>query len=306
MAGARGITFTVPGIPVGKGPGSPRKATDEQILAAYADAGSISAAAKILGMCGQSVHERLKRLGRSRPVNVLTEADEDRLRSEYPSAAASGQLGALAAEMGRTKQYICRHAKSLGLTNPGRKKPFLSGEKSPLRAWRKANPHPRGMLGKKHRFTKAEWSEIAVKGMRTKLDRHGTIAPRVERGSWKAAWREIGGKRKYYRSRWEANYARYLEWLRARGEIADWSHEPETFWFEKIKRGVRSYLPDFKVTENNGSIAYHEVKGWMDARSRTTINRMRIYHPTVNLIVIDGKQYAAIASKVSGMVEGWE
>ena len=56
--------------------------------------------------------------------------------------------------------------------------------------------------------------------------------------SWKAGWREIGGQRIYARSRWEANYARYLEWLRANGSIAKWEHEPETFWFEGIKRGT--------------------------------------------------------------------
>ena len=87
---------------------------------------------------------------------------------------------------------------------------------------------------------------------------------------WKSGWRTIGGQRGYYRSRWEANYARYLEWLRVRGDIKYWSHEKDTFWFEKIKRGVRSYLPDFRVTEINGDVVYHEVKGWMDRRTRAS------------------------------------
>ena len=91
--------------------------------------------------------------------------------------------------------------------------------------------------------------------------------------SCKSGWREIGGIRKYYRSRWEANYARYLEFLKVNGEIEKWEHEPETFWFEGIKRGVMSYLPDFRVTEKNGDIVFHEVKGWMDARSITKIKR---------------------------------
>jgi len=124
--------------------------------------------------------------------------------------------------------------------------------------------------------------------------------------TWKAGWRDIGKKRKYYRSRWEANYARYLQWLLENGQIKDWDHEPETFWFEAIKRGVRSYLPDFRVVENDGTSALHEVKGWMDARSKTTIKRMAKYHPHEKLIVIREKEYNAIARKVSGIIPGWE
>lgn len=124
--------------------------------------------------------------------------------------------------------------------------------------------------------------------------------------TWKAAWREIGGQRNYFRSAWEANYARYLEWLKGRGLIVSWKHEPETFWFEAIKRGCRSYLPDFVVVERDGSFVYHEVKGWMDDRSKTKIKRMAKYHPAVKLIVIDSKNYKAIAKTVSRMIPGWE
>ena len=127
---------------------------------------------------------------------------------------------------------------------------------------------------------------------------------------FRSGWREIGGKRNYYRSQWEANYARYLEWLKQRGEILDWEHEPETFWFEGIKRGVCSYLPDFRVTEKkrDGSISieYHEVKGWMDGRSATKIRRMAKYHPDVKLIVIDAGQYRALCRDAAALVEGWE
>ena len=122
----------------------------------------------------------------------------------------------------------------------------------------------------------------------------------------KAGWREIGGKRKYYRSRWEANYARYLEWLRLNKQILDWHHEPHTFWFGGIKRGVVSYLPDFRVIEMNANVVYHEVKGWMDPKSATKIKRMAKYYPSVKLIVIDSKGYKALAKSVSSFVLGWE
>lgn len=127
-----------------------------------------------------------------------------------------------------------------------------------------------------------------------------------ERQAFNAGWRVIGGNRSYYRSRWEANYARYLEWLKDRGEIKNWEHEPETFWFLNIMRGVRSYLPDFRVTENGGKQTYHEVKGWMDAKSKTKIKRMRIYHPSVTLIVIEKGAYDSITQGVSRLIPDWE
>ena len=115
----------------------------------------------------------------------------------------------------------------------------------------------------------------------------------------KAAWYEIGGKRNYYRSQWEANYAYYLEFLKQVKQIKDWEHEPDTFWFEGIKRGVVSYLPDFKVTNMDQSIEYHEVKGYMDGRSATKIKRMAKYHPDIKLVVVKSKEYTRIKKTLS-------
>lgn len=125
-------------------------------------------------------------------------------------------------------------------------------------------------------------------------------------GSWKAGWREIGGQRIYARSRWEANYASYLEFLRVNGQIAKWEHEPKTFWFNRIKRSDGSYLPDFRVTENDGSVVYHEVKGWMDERSRIKINRMKLYYPSVKLTVLDSAWFKANSRELSATISGWE
>jgi hypothetical protein len=123
---------------------------------------------------------------------------------------------------------------------------------------------------------------------------------------WKAGWREIGGYKKYYRSKWEANYARYLEWLKTNGEIREWIHEPDTFWFESIRRGVRSYLPDFKVTEIGGKIKYHEVKGWMDKKSRIKLKRMKKYYPEIIMVLIQKKEYEEIKRKLSRIIIDWE
>lgn len=226
--------------------------------------------------------------------------------------------------MGRTKQFICRKAHELGLTNARRAKPYLAEDISARAKARIAtNGHPRGALGITHSAetkasiseaslrswagrTEAERNSLTLRQMKAKVAKGGTLAPKSPRGSWKAGWRDVGGRRIYFRSRWEANYARYLEWLRCNGQIAGWQHEPETFWFESIRRGVRSYLPDFLVTESSGKQAYHEVKGWMDARSKTTIRRFRKYYPTHTLIVVDEAAYRAIERKASSLVGGWE
>jgi len=316
------VEFTVPGVPVGKGRGA-KKASDEQVLAAYEAKGSCKGAADALGMCPQSVHERLKRMGAGKRTNVFSDACRERLEKEYAAHADAGTLDQLAEAMGRTKQFICRKARELGLTDQKRGRGYLAEGLSTRAKERIAkNGHPRGMKGKTHSceakavmsqrgserweaMTQDERFALTLRQIKAKVAK-GTPVPPRPNASWKAGWREIGGIRKYYRSKWEANYAYYLEWLRAKGEILAWAHEPKTFWFDGIKRGAVSYLPDFCVTETSGAESYHEVKGWMDDRSKTKIKRMAKYHPDVKLIVIDSKAYAALKKTVSRIVPGWE
>ncbi len=246
-------------------------------------------------------------------------------------------LDALSKEIGRSKANICRKAKSYNLTNNSRpafpnakyKRKRLSKEEcakissQTILKYIKENGHPKGSLGMKHtaetkqkislslterakNMSEDQKSDMALKAQKTKLKKYGTTAPPRSGTTWKSSWRDIGGIKKYYRSKWEANYARYLEFLKINGNISFWEHEPETFWFEKIKRGTRSYLPDFKVTNNDGSIEYHEVKGWMDDRSKTKLSRMKKYYPEIKLILIDAKQYKLIEKQMSKIVPLWE
>jgi len=113
----------------------------------------------------------------------------------------------------------------------------------------------------------------------------------------------VGGKTFYVRSEWEFNISTYLEFLKGKEQIIDWEHEPKTFWFDSIKRGVRSYLTDFLVKSKDGDY-FIEVKGWMDAKSKTKLKRMAKYYPEVKLELIDQKRYKEIA-KSSSFIEGW-
>lgn len=284
-----------------------QKATDEQLRAAYRETRSVWAVGERFGMCGQSAHERLVKMGEKLRLHKFTEEQDAELRLRYEFHANQGTLSVLARFVGVDKTSLARRASQLGLTNPARKRPYHVGKAGPrMRAWHQKNEHPRGMLGKTHtdEFKQAQSDKSLTRWLSMSVEERSAHAETSLTGH-KAGWREIGGKRRYFRSRWEANYAYYLQWLKERGEIIEWEHEPETFWFEAIKRGCRSYLPDFRVTERGGDIRYHEVKGYLDAKSQTKLKRMKIYHPTVVLILVDGRAYRSI-SRISQLIPGWE
>ena len=109
-------------------------------------------------------------------------------------------------------------------------------------------------------------------------------------GHGKREQTEIDGQRCYFRSRWEANYARYLGFYEPPETLRSGSTSQRHSGL-RLPRGCALFCPDFRVTENDGRVTYHEVKGWMDDRSVTKIKRMRIYHPSVKLIVIEKKGY---------------
>jgi len=125
------------------------------------------------------------------------------------------------------------------------------------------------------------------------------------KATWKQDWAEIGGKRNFYRSRWEYRYALYLEFMKKYGHIQEWLHEPTTFWFEGIKRGTNNYKPDFMVTFPSGAIEFFEVKGYMDAKSKTKIKRMAKYHPNIVLRIIDKTWFKDKSAKLKKIIPNW-
>lgn len=282
-----------------------KRVSDEALIESYSRTSSVWKSAEEFGLCGQSVHERLTKLRIVIPRNIFTPEQDNLLIEYYEAYANEGRLDELARIMARNKTFIATRARELGLTDRKRSRPYADA--APLKKWCSENEHPRGMLGKTHSEKNrdaqsdrslARWHAMTPEEQR-EFQNHKTR-------SWKAGWREIGGQRVYFRSRWEANYARYLEWLRGRGQIVKWEHEPETFWFLKILRGTRSYLPDFRVTENSGIQIYHEVKGWMDDKSRVKLQRMAKYHPGIRLTVIERTAYKSIEKTMKPMLPDWE
>lgn len=122
----------------------------------------------------------------------------------------------------------------------------------------------------------------------------------------KKGWVEIGGKRYFMKSAWERNYCRFLQWQKEKGLIYDWHYEPETFWFHEIKRGTRSYLPDFKVINMDHTHEWHEVKGFMTPKSKTQIRRFAKYYPDEKLTIISKAVYKRLSDYLFRMIPNWE
>ncbi len=106
----------------------------------------------------------------------------------------------------------------------------------------------------------------------------------------------VGGQ--YFRSVWEANYARLLNHL----GIA-WEYEPKTFFFPGVTRGAKSYLPDFYI---RGTNEFVEIKGWMKSTDRTKMKRMAKYHPSVTILMVGKNDYLRLERQWSHKVPGWE
>ena len=110
---------------------------------------------------------------------------------------------------------------------------------------------------------------------------------------------------RFFRSRVEKNYARYLNFLVHYKKISKWEYEPDEFEFP-VKRGTRFYLPDFKIWNNDGTIEYHETKGYFDQKSRTKLARMKLYYPQIKVVLINSQTYNNIAKAVSKLIPTWE
>lgn len=275
-----------------------------------------------------------------------TKQEEKMLIDWYAAHTDYLNLKKLATKLGRTEAFLCRKARELGLTKLGRKPKWMLDELSErmkkydetemgkanrekaLQKMQAQNKicHPKGMLGKTHteeykrqmsERVKKEWqdpdstfnseqfrqkrSDIMSKQM---IEKYKSNSENHSRGH--------GGRRSdlnglYLRSSWEANYARYLNFLIKHKNIYKWEYEPDTFYFENIKRGTRSYTPDFKIWKTEKSEPYYvEVKGWMDQKSKTKLSRMKKYYPNIRIVLISEPEYNEIKNKLSALIPNWE
>lgn len=116
---------------------------------------------------------------------------------------------------------------------------------------------------------------------------------------------DINGTDYYFRSVWEANVALYLDFLISKGNIKSWSFESKYYEFP-IKHGTTRYLPDFEVVGRGEKLEIWEVKGFMDAKSKTKLSRMAKYYPDIKIVLIDKNAYRDIKNIVGKMLKFYE
>lgn len=325
--------------------------------------GKLTAAeiAEKLGRTVRAVISARYRMGFDATYTLFTENEINIIKNHYERVGREKRninLDYLSSMLGRTKAIICRKAGDMGLTQMGRKltdkqikehterrkqlhkdhpeKQALATAAATQKA--KERGHPRGMLGKKHNEefikniserAKRQWVDPnhswGSEEWRNITSRRSSEAmqKRIQQNPGSVYTKGKGGKRqdlngKYFRSSWEANYARYLNLM---GVL--WEYEPETFYFENIKRGTLSYTPDFYLPTEDRWV---EVKGWLTKKATTALKRFlkRFPEEAGNMVIVIEKyhnkdhktladmgyknfeSYAEIEKKVGGLINEWE
>lgn len=222
----------------------------EALSAAYGRLGNVHKAAAECGVSHSVAHRRLKAWGVMRGQNLITQADREMVRAYYQQTNPRDfDLATLALRLGRTRAVVSRLAGEMGLSDPTRPKStkgVLAMTAAVQGKWSRA-PHPKGFAAKTHgegaraimsERARAAW--VVAKATATIWMTPENLQNMSDKASARMALqtgenaysRARGGRRAdigpmYFRSAWEANYARYLNWLLARGEIDRWEYEPE-------------------------------------------------------------------------------
>jgi hypothetical protein len=295
------------------------KATNEQIIESYSRLNNVWKVAKEFGMCGQSVHERLSNLGVINKMRKMTIRELSQIKEVYESGIirGDGKLEKLSQEINRTIPFISRFAREMGLTTYSRKhtNKLREMQAKNMKLFYKTHTHPKGFLNHTHNkqarekiayssvlkwmsITKKEHLARVMKARKTTMERGSEMHSAGDsKKSWKAQWLQVGPHYHYFRSSWEIIYAQYLQEKWDNEEIRYWEPEESTFWFEDSSSNVRSYKPDFTVYENDYSESFHEVKGYMDDRSKKCLELMAKEYPNIKLIVIDSKRFKQLFGK---------
>ena len=117
---------------------------------------------------------------------------------------------------------------------------------------------------------------------------------------------ELDGRIYRFRSKAEARYAAYLQWLKDTGNIKAWDYEFEYFGWTNQRGNKVQYCPDFRTLRDSESDwEYWEVKGYLDARSKAKLKGFSKHFPYLKLTVIDSAWFKRNTKKLKGLVPGW-
>jgi hypothetical protein len=183
------------------------------------------------------------------------------------------------------------------------------------------NNHPRGMLGKhqdeefrkdRSLYAKEYWYNITPEQLQHRLNKYRQTRINNYTNNKNKLTKQNnpysrchGGKRSdigdiYFRSSWEANFARICNY-----ENIQWKYESQKFIFENVDDGILSYTPDFYLLEYDKII---EIKGWMNKQSVLRLEKFKKYYPNEynKLIIITEKEYKLLKTRYKNMIENFE
>ncbi len=226
------------------------------------------------------------------PKTEWSAKDDNRLRLFYE--AWEGEvipINSIAEALKRTPSAVRIRANKLGLTEPNR--PRAARGREPANATRTC-----AKCG----------DEFKLRSPSSPQQTCGrSCAAKLRAPGFKSRSRMGKYNGQMYRSGWERNVARYLDHLVDEGTVAYWGYEVERFQFP-VKRGNRSYLPDFKVFYPDGTYEWWEVKGYMDNDSKIKLKRFALHHTeeSLKLKLIDRPAYHKIRDEFGAILEGWE
>lgn len=283
---------------------------------------------KLINRSPTSIKNKAYELGITSRDRYYTKEQEQFLKDNYNKMSYED----MAIVLKKDGKNVFRKCKQLGLSKKEKCNTRLKEkkqriytdeerEKMSLRAkeWYKKHEHPKGFKNKVHtqeertkmsKGIKKAWqnydeSKLLLRNLKQRNTRikNETLNPlKFQKNPYS---RSKGGKRKdlgntYFRSSWEANIARYYNYIGV-----EWQFEPKTFIFENVKRGSVSYTPDFYLPNEDKWV---EVKGWFDSKSKTKLRRFKEQYPEEynKLTLITEKEYNEIKKKVSYFIQGWE
>ena len=284
----------------------------------------------VLGRTRNAVRKRCFALKLRKKEKAWTNEEIERLKMVYQEHEGKYlDLDAVAEDFGRSRFGIAMKASKLGISSMERPKSadVIEGISIRVKKWYEENEHPKGMLGKKHKESTKKQNGEKIKAMwkdpnskvnskeyrekRAKISSKQMIKQLKEKPNWTYS-NALRGQRKdlgetFFRSRWEANYARYLNHLKDQGDIYEWEFEPHTFKFPDQTERPYSYTPDFRIYKTKHSKPeYHEIKGWMDELSKKKLALMNKHYLDVSLIVIGEPEYMALENEMGEQLLNWE
>jgi len=116
-------------------------------------------------------------------------------------------------------------------------------------------------------------------------------SPKASRG--KAGIRKDISDKIYFYSRWEANFARLLNYLKIK-----WQYQPKTFDLK-----TQNYTPDFYLPDVGNFI---EIKNFLWKYSRIRDDKFRKIYPKVKLQLILKDDYLKLEKTYSNLIKNWE